>query len=351
MVEVVSKEIRLKSRPTRVPELANFELAQVQLDPLRPNEILVRNVWMTVDPYMRFQMIDQSKYPKWELGRTLTGFAIGRVIESLSDRFKVGDYVQSTLGWREYFVVNIDAPGDKMLAPHSGGAIVWPLEPNGLPLRAHMGALNITGLSAYVGLINVADIKAGETVFVSSAAGAVGTVACDIAKAMGCVVIGSTGSDEKCAWLKEILNIDHVINYRKAENLRTALGEAAPLGIDVYFDNVGGDHLVAAIASMKTFGRIAICGSISQYNSESPPAGPRNFHLVVPKRLRIEGFESSDRPEMMATFRARMHQWINEGKLHLKDTVVEGIENAPRAFLGLFTGENLGKMLVRLSRE
>lgn len=347
----LSREIRLKERPVGVPELASFELAEVNLPVPAQDEILVQNIWMTVDPYMRFQMIDQNQYPRWELGEVLDGVAIGRVVESRSARFQVGDFVQSALGWREFFVVNPDTPGNSRIAPESAHASVWRVDPVLAPLRTYMGALGQTGHTAYAGLFEIAGLKGGETVFISAAAGAVGSVACQIAKAMACTVIGSAGSDEKCAWLKNVAKVDHAINYQKVDNLRAALHAAAPEGINIYFDNVGGEHLVAAIANMAPFGRIAVCGSISQYNATSKPAGPRNFHLVVPKRIRVEGFDGSDHIGSMPRFQALASQWIREGRLHCQDTVVEGIENAPRAFIGLFTGENIGKMLVKLGPD
>jgi len=248
-----------------------------------------------------------------------------------------GDHVVSQFGWREHFVASPEA--------------LEKVDPTLAPLRSYLGAVGMVGLSAYVGLIKIAGLRDGETVFVSGAAGAVGNVACQIAKAMGCRVIGATGSDEKCAWLEAVAGVDKAINYRTTDNLKAEVREAAPEGVDVFFDNVGGDHLVAAIANMNDFGRIAVCGTISQYNATTKPVGPSNLNLVVPKRLRLEGFEIADHWDETPRFLADMGRWIGDGRMVCKETVFDGIENAPKALIGLFRGENIGKMLVRLGPD
>ncbi len=349
MAGIVSKEIRMRGRAVGTPTGEHFELAEVAMPPIKDGEVLVRNIWMSVDPYMRFQMMEQNHYPGWEIGKVLDGGSVGQIVESKSDRLKVGDYVQSTLGWREYFAADPDSKGNTLVPP--GKPLIWRIDPALAPLDAFIGAMGMPGLSAYAGLVRVAGLKSGETVFISGAGGAVGTVACEIAKAMGCTVIASAGTDDKCAWLRDVAGVDRTINYKKVENLKAAVKEAAPDGINVFFDNVGGEHLVAAIANMADHGRLAICGTISQYNATTKPTGPRNLNLVVPKKLRLEGFEISDHYDLEPEFQARMGQWIREGKVHNKATVFEGIANAPRAFIGLFEGENLGKMLVRLGAD
>ncbi len=207
------------------------------------------------------------------------------------------------------------------------------------------------GMTAYVGLLDIGRPKAGETVFVSAAAGAVGAVACQIAKIKGCRVVGSAGSSGKVAWLMEEAGIDAAFNYKEADDLAAVVGKHCPNGIDIYFENVGGDHLEVALQHMNPFGRIVVCGMISQYNASEPPPGPRNLAMLMIKRLLLQGFLVSDHSDRLPQFYADMSQWLAEGRIKWKETIVEGIENAPRAFIGLFKGENLGKMLVRIGSE
>ncbi|MBA3811824.1 MAG: NADP-dependent oxidoreductase [Caulobacteraceae bacterium] len=330
-----SREIRLKSRPSGVPTADNFELATVTLADPGPGEVQVRNSWMTVDPYMRGRMNDVRSYaPPFELGEAMQGGAVGEVVASNDPSFKAGDAVQSFLGWREAF----NAPA----------AAVQRLETHGLPPQAFLGVAGMPGLTAYVGLLKIAALKDGDVVFVSAAAGAVGQVVCQIAKLKGNTVIGSVGGPEKVAYLKE-LGVDHVIDYKAEPDLTAALARAAPDGIDVYFENVGGAHLEAALMAARPFGRFAFCGMISQYNDTDLGAGTRGLIMVVGKQLRLEGFIVSSHFDMMPAFVKEMAGWIAQGKVKARETVEEGIENAPAAFLKLFKGENLGKMLVKLS--
>ncbi|MDB5482788.1 MAG: alcohol dehydrogenase, zinc-containing [Caulobacteraceae bacterium] len=331
----VSREIRLKSRPVGTPTADNFELATVDLSEPGPGEVQVRNSWMTVDPYMRGRMNDMRSYaPPFQIGEALQGGAVGEVVASNDPSFKPGETVQSFFGWREAF----NAPA----------AAVQKLDTHGLPPQAFLGVTGMPGLTAYVGLLKIAALKPGDIVFVSGAAGAVGQIVCQIAKIRGHTVIGSAGGADKIAYLKEI-GVDHAIDYKAERNLTEALMKASPEGIDVYFDNVGGEHLEAALMAAKPFGRFALCGMISQYNATDLGPGVRGLILAVGKQLRLEGFIVSSHGDMMPAFLADMSQWIAEGKIKWRETVEEGIENAPAAFLKLFKGENLGKMLVRLS--
>jgi hypothetical protein len=331
----VSREIRLKSRPVGMPTAGNFELAEVTLPEPGPGEVQVRNSWMTVDPYMRGRMNDVQSYtPPFQIGQALQGGAVGEVVASNDPAFKKGEAVQSFFGWREAF----NAPA----------AAVQKLDTHGLPPQAFLGAVGMPGLTAYVGLLKIAALKPGDVVFVSGAAGAVGQIVCQIAKIKGHTVIGSAGGADKVAYLKEI-GVDQVIDYKAESDLAAALMKAAPEGIDVYFDNVGGPHLEAALLAAKPFGRFALCGMISQYNATDMGPGVRGLILCVGKQLRLEGFIVSSHADMQPAFIADMSKWIAEGKLKWEETVEEGIENAPTAFLKLFKGENLGKMLVRLS--
>ncbi len=328
------REIRLKSRPSGLPTADNFELASVDLPEPGAGEVQVQNLWMTVDPYMRGRMNDVKSYaPPFQLGKALDGGAIGRVTVSKDPAFKAGDLVQSGFGWREGF----NAPA----------ATVQKLDPRGLPVQAFLGAAGMPGLTAYAGLLKVAELKDGDVVFVSGAAGAVGSVVCQIAKARGHTVIGSAGGAEKAAFLKEI-GVDHIIDYKAQKDLNAALAAAAPDGIDVYFDNVGGAHLEAALNSAKLFARFAMCGMISIYNSTKPEPGPSNLAQIIGRNIRMEGFIVSHHFGMMPQYIADLSKWVAEGKITWKETVFEGIEKAPDAFIGLFKGENLGKMLVKL---
>jgi NADPH-dependent curcumin reductase CurA len=331
---VASREIRLKSRPVGMPSAENFELATVTVPDPPPGEVQVKNIWMTVDPYMRGRMVDRASYvPPFQLGEPMQGGAIGEVVASDDPRLKRGDLVSTMFGWRESF----NAPA----------ANLQKLETFGLPPQAFLGVAGMPGLTAWVGLLKIAAMKPGDVVFVSAAAGAVGSVVCQIAKIKGHTVIGSAGGADKGAFLKEI-GVDHVIDYKVAGNLAEAVLRAVPNGLDVYFDNVGGAHLEAALTAANRFARFALCGMISQYNVAGMPAGPRNIMLAVGKSIRLEGFIVSNHFNLLPEFQNDMSGWIREGKLTWKETVEHGIENAPTAFLKLFTGDNLGKMLVKL---
>ena len=330
-----SREVRLKSRPEGMPALENFEVASVELPDPGAGEVQIRNLYMSVDPYMRGRMYDRPSYvPPFQIGEPLQGGAVGEVVASNDPSLKAGDIVQSMLGWREAY----NAPA----------AAVQKVETHGLPPQAFLGIAGMPGMTAYVGLLKIAALKEGDVVFVSAAAGAVGSVVCQIAKIKGCTVIGSAGGDEKTAFLREI-GVDHVIDYKKTPDLTAALKEAAPKGIDVYFENVGGEHLEAALEAAKPFARFAMCGMISQYNATDPVKGPSNIMYVVGKRIRMEGFIVSDHFSMLPEFLKDMSGWIGSGKLKWRETIDEGVDAAPGAFLKLFKGENLGKMLVKLS--
>ena len=332
---LVSREIRLKSRPVGMPTDANFELASVTLPAPGAGEVQVKNLWMTVDPYMRGRMNDVRSYtPPFELGEAMTGGAVGEVVVSNDPSLKVGDLVSSMYGWREGY----NAPANAMQK----------LDTHGLPPQMFLGAAGMPGLTAYVGLIKIAALKPGDVVFVSGAAGAVGSIVCQIAKIMGHTVIGSAGGADKIKFLKDI-GVDHAIDYKAVPNLTKALLEAAPEGIDVYFDNVGGEHLEAALTAARPFGRFALCGGISGYNATDGGPGIRGTMQAIGKQLRLEGYIVSGHFDMMPAYVKELADWVAAGKIQSAETVENGIENAPAAFLKLFTGGNLGKMLVKLS--
>ena len=330
-----SREIRLKSRPEGTPEAAHFELATVDVGQPGAGEVLVRNSFMSVDPYMRGRMYDRASYvPPFQIGAVLQGGAIGEVVVSGAEGFAPGDLVSSMFGWREAFVAPAAAL-EKL--PRQAG----------VPDQAFLGVLGMPGLTGYAGLREIGQPRPGETVFVSGGAGAVGSVVAQVAKIMGCTVVATAGTDAKCDWLRA-RGIDHAINYKTCGNLLDAVRSAVPKGIDVYFDNVGGEHLEVAIETARPFARFAECGMISGYNSMEAIPGPRNIIQVVGKSLRIRGFIVSEFASLRPQFLADMMGWIADGKLAWEETVFEGVDKAPDAFIGLFSGGNTGKMLVRL---
>ncbi|MDX2236355.1 MAG: NADP-dependent oxidoreductase [Hyphomonadaceae bacterium] len=330
-----SNEIRLARRPVGLPSAADFALAAVDLPDPGPGQALVRNLWMSVDPYMRGRMYDRPSYvPPFQIGEALQGGAVGEVVASNDPALKPGDLVESMFGWREGFV----APA----------AALQKLPSANVPPQAYLGVLGMPGLTGYAGLLRIGEPKPGDVAFVSGAAGAVGSVVCQVAKIKGCEVVASVGSDDKAAWLKG-RGIDHVVNYKTAPDLLAAVRAAAPRGIDIYFDNVGGEHLEVALELARPFARFAECGMISQYNNTEPAPGPRNLIYVVGKSLKIQGFIVTNYADMREQFLTDMTQWIAEGKIAWEETVEDGVANAPTAFLKLFSGGNTGKMLVKLT--
>ena len=331
-----SREVRLKSRPEGTPVPENFEVATVQLPNPGPGEVQVRNQWMSVDPYMRGRMRDTKSYvPPFALDEAMQGGTVGTVVKSNDPRYAEGDQVLSIFGWREVFNTSADVPSTWLSK----------LPASSLPPEAFLSVAGLTGMTAYIGLMDMTGINAGETVFVSGAAGAVGSVACQIAKLKGATVIGSAGGSEKCAWLKTI-GVDATIDYKQEANFTAALLQAAPKGIDVYFDNVGGAQLDAALVATRPYARIALCGAIEGYNGQPTPI--RHLGLAIGKKLRLQGFIVSDHFDQMERFYADIIPWVESGKIKSEQTVDTGIENAAGAFLKLFSGENLGKMLVKL---
>ena len=323
-----SREVHLVQRPTGAPKPEDFALVEHDVPDAADGQVLVQNLYMSVDPAMR---------PRLTAGQALSeamgGGALGRVVQSKLDGFAVGDLVTNRMGFREYFVS--DGKGLTKLSP----------DPD-LPLTVHMHALGGTGFTAYGGLLHIGQLKDGEQVFVSTAAGAVGSVAAQIAKIKGCYVAGSTGSDDKAAWLKDEVGLDAVINY-KTQPIRKALEEATPNGIDVYFDNVGGDHLEAALRRMNTLGRIPVCGFISGYNSGH--SNVSNLSNIIYSRVMLRGFVALDFMHLYADFQRDMRGWLKAGKVKYQETIREGIAAAPEALIGLMAGQNRGKMLVRLT--
>ncbi len=334
----MAHEWHLKSRPEGLPTIENFELVETPERSLKDGEIRIRNTWLSVDPYMRGRMNDTKSYSQpFALGETMQGGAVGEVIESKADGFAVGDKVQHLGGWREEAVIDLNATGF--------GAGATKLPDLGIPDQLFLYNMGMTGGTAYFGLLDVASAKEGDIVFVSAAAGAVGSAVVQIAKLKGMTVIGSAGGADKCAWVKEI-GADACIDYKSGPVL-PQLREAAPNGIDVYFDNVGSDHLDAAFACARYRARFAICGMIDIYNDLKPQCF-KHISAIIGQHVRIEGFLYPEYMSEIGRFYKEVGPWVREGKFKSRETVKEGIESMVDAFGGLFTGDNTGKMLVKV---
>jgi len=330
-----NKEIRLASRPAGVPTLENFQFAETEVPKPADNQVLVRLLYISVDPYLRGRMREGKSYiAPFEVGQVIRGGAVGEVLESASPKFQPGDIVSGgSFGWRLYDVADADA--------------LIKVVPGVSPTTA-LGVLGATGLTAYFGLLDVGQPKEGDTVVVSGAAGAVGIVVCQIAKLKGCRVVGTAGSDEKCDYLQRELGVDVAINYKTVENMQTALRDACPKGIDVYFDNVGGDVSDAVLPLLANGARIVICGQISMYNSDKPSVGLRPQPYLLVNSATMRGFIITNYMNRFGEGIQQLAQWFMSGQLKHAETIVEGFENTPSAFIGLFSGDNLGKQIVKI---
>lgn len=334
MSALPTRLIQLKSRPDGDLATSDLEIVDGVAPEPAEGEVQVRNLWMSVDPYMLNRLYDRPNYvPPFKLGKPLDGGAVGEVVASAHPDFQPGDLALNTYGWREAFT----APGKRLTR----------IAPSSIAPQDHLGVAGLTGMTAYVGLLRIAGLKKGDTVFVSAAAGAVGTVACQIAKLKGCRVIGSAGGAAKTAFLLNEVGVDHAIDYRAETDLSAALAAAAPDGIDVYFENVGGDHFNAALDNAAIGARFALCGMISQYGEGQPPLQARMFHAIS-KRIRMEGFLLGDHDDLKPAFERDIAAWLADGSVKSFTTVSEGLASAPEAFRGLLTGGNTGKALVRL---
>lgn len=330
----LSHQIQLLRRPVGMPSQADFTLLEVTLPELQEGEVRVTNQWLSVDPYMRGRMSDAKSYvPPFPLNGSLDGGAIGTVQASRHPDFVVGDRVSSMLGWRDSFVAKADQ--------------LTRLPDTRLPPQRFLGALGMPGMTAWVGLNRIAKLQAGETVLVSAASGAVGSMVVQLAKRAGARVIGSTGSADKVAYLKT-LGADEVINYREIQDLDAELARLAPEGVHVYFENVGGAMLDAALNNMAVHGRIVMCGLIEQYNSKGEASGPRNLSQMIRKRLTMQGLIVFEHWQHYGEFLAEVTPAFDAGALQAEETVYEGLASMPQAFIGLFEGRNTGKMLVKL---
>ncbi len=336
---MINREIHFAQRPSPQPTLDCFKLVESPLnEDLEEGQVLVKNLWMSVDPYMRPRMNDVKSYiPPFQLDQVLEGGAIGIVLKSKNPKLLVGTHVESMNGWREYFISNGKGLGIR--------------DTSNIAPQDYLGILGMPGITAYVGTKILGEAKAGETVYVSGSGGAVGSLVCQIAKALGCTVIGSAGSDKKVDWLLNTAKIDAAFNYKEEADFAAKLAELCPKGIHLFFDNVGGSQLDGALLSMRKNGRAILCGTIEDYN-ESPEKrhGITNMFKIVTLGITVKGFVVLDyMAEYHQAFIEDMATWRNEGKMVWQETVLEGIDKAPKAFLGLFSGANLGKMLVKLT--
>lgn len=331
----MNKAIVLASRPKGKPDLNNFKFIDEERPATREGEILLNTLYVSVDPYLRGRMNDAESYtPPFELNKPVTSAVVAQVVESKQEEFQKGDYVSGSLEWKEYQTTN--------------GKGLRKINAEKVPLSAYLGILGTTGLTAYLGLNEIGHPKAGETLVVSGAAGAVGSVAGQIGKILGCRVVGIAGSDEKVALLKSKFGFDEGINYKTTKDMSAAIAKACPNGVDVYFDNVAGPISEAVYAHINKFARIIICGAISLYNTTSRPLAPAIQPLLLTKSALMKGFIVRDYADKMPEAIAKLAGWLNEGKLEYTETIVHGFDNIPQAFLDLFEGKNKGKMIVKI---
>jgi len=330
---MTTEQIVLASRPKGLPVSDNFRLEQVELPAIKAGEILLKGLYYSVDPYMRGRMNDAKSYAApFEIDKPFNGSVVGKVIESTSDNFKPGDVVVGRFPWQKDFIAN-----EKELTK---------IDTEMAPASYYLSILGMTGLTAYFGLMHIGKPKAGDTVVVSAAAGAVGLVVGQIAKLQGCHVVGIAGSDEKTNLLTTQFGFDEAINYNTTTDMNKAIKSACPKGVDVYFDNVGGEISDAVIKNINFHGRIPLCGQISLYNSTETPMGPRLQPMLLTRSVLMQGFIIGNFQSQFPEGIQMLTQWINEGKLKFTQTIEHGFENLPKSLLGLFNGENTGKMIV-----
>jgi len=330
----VNRQFVLASRPTGLPNESNFKLIEAPIPDLKDGEVLVRARYLSVDPYMRGRISGMKSYAApTEVGQLMVGGGVAQVVESKNPGFAPGDFVEIYMGWQEYAISN--GKGFRKLDPS-------------IPVSTALGVLGMTGLTAYFGLLDVCAPKPGETVVVSGAAGAVGSVVGQIAKIKGCRTVGIVGGDDKVDWIGTACGYDAAFNYKTTTDYAGKLKELCPNGIDCYFDNVGGPITDAVFTALNTHSRLAICGQISQYNNTKLELGPRLFGALIVYRAKVQGFLISDYAPRFGEALKEMSGWVRDGKLKYREDVVEGFENMPKAFIGLFHGENIGKRIVKL---
>ncbi|MRH41391.1 zinc-binding dehydrogenase [Aquibacillus halophilus] len=334
----VNKQIILAERPKGLPDSETFKFVDSNVKEPEENQVLVRTLYVSVDPYMRGRMIDAKSYIEpFQLNGVIEGGSIGEVIESKSDKFQQGDIIIGNFGWQEYYCAN-----EKEIRK---------IDPSLAPITTHLGILGMTGLTAYFGLLDIGQPKEGDTVVISGAAGAVGSVVGQIARIKGARVVGIAGSEDKIEFLKQELNFDEAINYRTTNNIKIELANACPNGVDVYFDNVGGEISDAVFTQLNRHARITVCGSISSYNLKEIDIGPRVQTTLIKKSALMKGFTVGDYSTRFTEGATQLGKWLQEGKLTYRETIEEGFENIPNAFLDLFKGNNIGKQLVKVANR
>jgi len=331
----MNNTILLVKRPVGMPTLGDFKFVTEKMPAPGDGELLLKSLYVSVDPYLRGRMNDSKSYiPPFELNKPIQSAILARVTESKNADFKIGDFVSGNLDWKEYQLSN--------------GKDLVKIQNNATPLSAYLGILGMTGLTAYLGLTQAGRPKAGETLVVSGAGGAVGTVVGQVGKLLGCTVVGITGSDEKAAMLKSKFKFDHAINYKTSANLTESIKNCCPQGVDIYFDNVGGEISDAVLANINKYARLPVCGAISLYNDTKAATGPRLQPLILTKSATMTGFIVSDFTVHFAEAEKKITSWLKDGKLTYSETVLEGFESIPQAFLDLFKGTNEGKMIVKI---
>lgn len=338
MAEQLNEYIALASRPEGTPQLDNFSFEKEELNTPEDGQLLIKTLYVSVDPYMRGRMKDAKSYAApYAVGEVITGGSIGKVLQSKDSRFQEGDIVAGGWGWQRYSVIGADQ--------------CRKVDPELAPISTALGVLGMTGLTAYFGTLRIGNPQPGETLVVSGAGGAVGMIVGQIGKIKGARVVGISGSDEKNRYLKEELGFDEVINYKTDQPISEALQKACPDGIDVYFDNVGGEITDAVIDQLNRNARIPLCGQISLYNQEKPELGPRILPALLTRTVLLKGFLVGDYAHEQAEGLQELGQWVREGKLKYRENIIDGFEKIPEAFIGLFSGENLGKQLVKVAEE
>lgn len=337
-MSTVNRQITLAARPVGEPKESDFKLVETEIPTPGPDQFLVQVIYLSVDPYMRGRMSDRPSYaPPVQIGEVMGGSGVGRIIKSNTRRFRVNEIVTGYFGWQEYAVSGTDG--------------IQKVNPEIAPISTWLGVLGMPGMTAYFGLLEICHPRAGDTVAVSGAGGAVGAIVGQIAKIEGCRVVGIAGSDEKIEWLTNELGFDAAFNYKTTPDIGGKLAELCPRGIDVYFDNVGGTITDAVLPLINRKARISLCGQISQYNATDPAMGPRLLGLLIERQARMEGFLVFQFAEKMKSAQNKMAQWLKSGQIKFRETRVSGIEHAPAAFIGMLRGDNIGKQLVQLSDE
>jgi NADPH-dependent curcumin reductase CurA len=334
-INIMNKVIQLDKRPVGLPTISDFKFTEEEMPTIKEGEILLKTVYVSVDPYLRGRMSEAKSYvPPFQLNQPIQSGLIAEVVESKNSEFTIGEHISGMLDWKEYQTSN--------------GKGLTKVDAKAANLSAYLGVLGMTGLTAYLGLTNIGHPKTGETLVVSGAAGAVGSVVGQIGKILGCKVIGIAGTDEKIALLKSKFGFDEGINYKTTTDMNAAIKNAAPNGVDIYFDNVGGEISDAVLANINKFARVPVCGAISLYNETKMPMGPRVQPILVKNSVLMQGFIISNYADQFPTAIQKLAGWLKEGKLTYAETIVEGFDQIPQAFLNLFEGKNEGKMIVKI---